>query len=128
VNRRTARTGSDPNFAQDRHRPVVTQGVFEPAQLGVDLAQRRKLGEHQWIVALAKAVQIEYEPTEIAVGKLSRLAQEARTTTHAPALTKARRRRRLLCGRFGLWHLRLGALRLGALCGVVGNRGGLFEG
>lgn len=75
---------------------MVAQAVFESAQLGVDLAQRRELGEHQRVVALAEAVQIEHEPTEIAIGKLARLAQKARATAHAPALAEARRRRRLL--------------------------------
>jgi hypothetical protein len=116
VNRGTARARCDPNFAQDRHRPVVAQAIFEPAQLGVDLAQRRKLGEYQWVVALAKAVQIEYESAEVAVGKLTRLAQEAGATTHSPALAKARRRWGLLGGRLGLWRLLLGALR-----GVIGR-------
>jgi len=102
VNRGTARACGDPDFAQHRHRPVVAQAVFEPAQLGVDLTQRGELGEDQRVVALAEAVQVEYESAEIAVGKLARLAQEAGATTHAPALTEAGRRRRLLGRRFGL--------------------------
>jgi hypothetical protein len=90
---------------------VVAQTVFEPTQLGVDLAQRRKLGEYQRVVTLAKAVQIEYKPTEIAVCKLTRLAQEAGAATHAPTLAKARHRRRLLGGRLGRWRRLLGVRR-----------------
>jgi hypothetical protein len=121
VNRGTARARRDPDFAQHRHRPVVAQAVFKPAQLGVDLAQRRELGEHQRVVALAKAVQIEYEPTEIAVGKLARLAQEACATTHAPALTEAGRRRGLLGRGLGLRRLLPGVLR-----NAIGGRGELL--
>jgi hypothetical protein len=91
VNRGTAWARRNPNFTQHRHRPVIVQAVFEPAQLGVDLTQRRKLGEHQRVVALAEAVQIEYEPTEITVGKLACLAQETGAATHAPALAETRR-------------------------------------
>jgi hypothetical protein len=116
VNRGTAWACRDPNFAQHRHRPVVTQAVFEPTQLGIDLAQRRKLGEHQRVVALAEAVQIEYEPPEIAIGELACLAQEACATTHASALAEARRRRRLLDRELGLWRL-----LPRALCSVVGS-------
>jgi hypothetical protein len=122
VNCGTARARRDPDFTQHRHRSVVTQAAFESAQLGVDLAQCRKLGEHQWIVALAKAVQIEYEPTEIAVGKLARLAQEAGATTHASALAEARRRRRLRGGRLGFGRLLPGVIR-----GVIGGCGGLLR-
>src|ERR1700722_747762 len=92
------------------------QAVFEAAQLRIELAQRRKLGEHQRVVALAEAVQIEYEPTEIAIGELARLAQEACATTHASALSEARRRWSLLDESLGLWRL-----PLGALCDVVGS-------
>jgi hypothetical protein len=102
MNRGAAWARRNPNFAQHCHWPVVAQTVFEPAQLSVDLAQRRKLGEHQWVVALAKAVQIEYESTEIAVGKLARLAQEAGTTAHAPTFAKARFWWSLFDGRLGL--------------------------
>jgi hypothetical protein len=117
VNCRTSWTRRDPNFTQHRHRPVVAQAVFEATQLGIELTQRRKLGEHQWVVALAKAVQIEHEPTEVAVGKLARLAQEAGATTHASTLAEARLRRRLLNRRLDLWRLLSGALYR-----VVGGR------
>jgi hypothetical protein len=115
VNRGAARAGGDPNFAQHCHRPTIVQAVFESAQFGVDLAQRRKLGENQRVVALAEAVQIEYEPTEIAVGELACLAQEAGAATHAPALAEAWLRR--------LFDRGLGLRRLlpGILCSTIGG-------
>lgn len=123
MNRGTAWACRDPNFTQHRHRPVIVQAVFESAQLGVDLTQRRKLGEHQRVVALTEAMQIEYESTEIAIGELARLAQEACATTHASALAEARCRRRLLERGLGLWRL-----LPGALWGVVGSCRGLLLG
>ena len=63
--------------------------VLERAQLGVDLAERVQLGEHERVVALAEAVQVEDEPAEVAVGELARLAQEARAAARAPARAEA---------------------------------------
>ena len=88
VDRRAARAGGDAGVAQDRHRLVLGEGAFERAQLGVDVAERRELGEHQRVVALAEAVQVEDQAAEVAVGELARLAQEARAAAHAPALAE----------------------------------------
>jgi hypothetical protein len=85
VDRRAARAGGDAGLAHDRHRLTLSQGCLEYAQLGVDVAERGELGDHQRVVALAKAVQVEDQPAEVAVGKLARLAQEARATAHTPA-------------------------------------------
>ena len=89
------------------------QHPFELAHLAVDLAQHRQLGEHQLVVALAKAMQVEHESAEIAIGELACLTQEARPPTHAPTLAKARRL--LLGGRLGLRRL-----LPSVLCPVVG--------
>ena len=64
---------------------------LERAQLGVDAGERAQLGEHQRVVALSEAVQVEDEPAEVAVGELARLAQEARAAAHATARAEARR-------------------------------------
>src|SRR5262249_12708907 len=83
-------TRGNSHFAQHRHRPTVHEHRFQFAQLGVDLAQRRELGKHQWVIALAKAMQVESDPAEVAVGQLARLAQKTRPTTHTSTLAKAR--------------------------------------
>src|SRR6185437_5962714 len=68
---------------------MAAQRGFQLAHLGVHLAQRGELGEHQRVVALPEAVQIEHEPAEVAISELARLAQEARPAAHAATLTKA---------------------------------------
>ena len=91
VDRRAARAGGDAGVAQDGHRLVLGEGAFERAQLDVDLAERRELGEHERVVALAEAVEVVDQTAEVAVGELARLAQEARAAAHAPALAEAGR-------------------------------------
>jgi hypothetical protein len=96
VDRGAARARGDAHFAQHGHGPAIVQRVFELAQLRVDLAQRRELGEHERIVALTEAMQVEHQSTEVAVGELAPLAQKTRSTTHASTLAKARRPRRIV--------------------------------
>ena len=88
MDRRAARAGGDAGVAQDGHRLVLGERAFERAQLGVDLAERRELGEHERVVALAEAVEVEDQAAEVAVGELARLAQEARAAAHAPTLAE----------------------------------------
>jgi predicted dinucleotide-utilizing enzyme len=86
VERRAAWAGGDAGLVQDRHRLVLSQGALERPQLGVDVAERAQLGDHERVVALSEAVQIEDQPAEVAIGELTRLAQEAR----APARSATR--------------------------------------
>jgi hypothetical protein len=74
MNRRAARTGGDAGVAQDRHRLALGERGFERAQLGVDVPERAELGDHQRVIALAEAVQVEDQPAEVAIGELASLA------------------------------------------------------
>jgi hypothetical protein len=74
VNRRAARAGGDAGVAQDRYRLALGERGFERAQLGVDVSERAELGDHQRVVTLAEAVQVEDQPAEVAVGELTSLA------------------------------------------------------
>jgi hypothetical protein len=85
VDRRAARTSRDAGLAQDRHRLALLERGLEHAQLAVDVAEGRELGDHQRVVALAEAMQVEDQPAQVAVGELARLAQKACTPAHAPA-------------------------------------------
>jgi len=89
VDRRAPRAGGDAGFTQDRERVALLQGALQRAQLGVELADRAQLGEHQRVVALAEPVKVEDQASEVAVGELARLAQEARAAAHAPARPEA---------------------------------------
>ena len=91
VDRGAARAGRDPGLAQDRDGLTLAEGRFQRAQLGVDLPKRVQLVEHQLIVALAEAMQVEDEPAEVAVGELPSLAQEARSATCASPRAEAGR-------------------------------------
>ena len=93
VDRRAARAGGDTGFAQDRDGLALGQRRLQRAQLGVDVPERVELGDHQSVVALAEAVQVEDEAAEVAIGELTCLAQEARAPAHASARSEARRRR-----------------------------------
>ena len=89
-----ARAGGDAGLAQDGDGLALAEGGFERAQLGVDVPERGELGQHERVVALAEAVQVEDEPAEVAVGELARLAQEARAAADAAARAEAGRLRR----------------------------------
>jgi pyruvate/2-oxoglutarate dehydrogenase complex dihydrolipoamide acyltransferase (E2) component len=89
VDRSAALAGANPCLAQHGHPLLFPKRRFQRAQLGVDLAQLAQLGEHQRIVSLPEAVQAEDEPSQIAIGKLARLAQETHAPAHATARTKA---------------------------------------
>ena len=80
-----ARTGGDAGLAQHGDRLALLQRAFERAQLAVDAIEHAQLGDHQWVVALAEAVQVEDQPAEVAVGELTGLAQEAHAPARAPA-------------------------------------------
>jgi hypothetical protein len=69
-----ARACRDTGFAQDRHGLMLIEGGLQRAQLRVDLAERAQLGDHQSVVALPEAVQVEDQPAKVAVGELARLA------------------------------------------------------
>jgi hypothetical protein len=90
VDRGAARAGGDAGLAQDGDGATLAECAFQRPQLGVDMPDRGQLGEHQRVVALAEAMQVEHEPTEVSVGELTRLAQEPRTATCATARSKAR--------------------------------------
>jgi hypothetical protein len=90
VDRGAARARRDPGLPQDRHRVARAEGGFERAQLRVDLPDGAELGEHQGIVALAEAVEVEDEAAEVPVCQLARLAQEARAPSQPAAGTEAR--------------------------------------
>ena len=83
VDRGAAGAGGDAGLAQDRHRLALCQGGLERAQLGVDVAERAQLGEHQRVVALAEAVQVEDQP-----------AEDRGRRARAPCAGSARRRTR----------------------------------
>jgi hypothetical protein len=89
VDRGTPWASVDPRLAQNGHRLALLQGGFQRAQLRVDLAQRAQLGEHELVVALSEAMQAEDEPSEVAVGELARLAQEAGASSQATACREA---------------------------------------
>ncbi len=87
---------------------ALAQGAFDRAQLAVDVAERRQLGEHERVVALPEAVQVEDESAEIAIRELACLAQEAQAAARPTARLEAgrlrrgdglRRSNRLGCGR-----------------------------
>jgi hypothetical protein len=116
VDRRAARAGGDAGLPQHGHRLALLQKGFQRAQLGVDLSERAELGEHELVVSLAEAVQVEDEPAEITISELARLAEEA----SAPPQPSARRE---------AWPRRVGSVgpvaRAGRFrrCGL-GSRGG----
>jgi hypothetical protein len=87
---RAAWAGGDAGVSQYRHRLMLGEGSFECTQLSVDVSKGAELGDNQRIIALAEAVQIENESTEIAVGKLASLAQKASAAAHTSALTESR--------------------------------------
>jgi hypothetical protein len=89
VDRRAARAGSESSLAQDRHRLALAQGRFERTQLGVYVAQRAELAQHELVVSLVEAMQVEHEPAEVAVGELAYLAQEADAAAQAAARREA---------------------------------------
>jgi hypothetical protein len=68
---------------------MLLQGGFERAQLGIDATERGELGDHQRIVTLAEAVQVENQSAEVAIGKLASLAQEAHAAANTPARAEA---------------------------------------
>ena len=123
VDRRAPRTSCDAGLPQDGHRPTLPQHAFQRAQLGVDVPERRQLGENQRVVALPEAVQVEHQPAKVAIAELARPAQEARTAPGAAARAEAARlvyrcssRGRLLC--------RLCLLR--RLCWSIGGSGARY--
>jgi hypothetical protein len=69
-------------------RLAFLQRVLECAKLGVELAERVQLGQHERVIALTEAMEVEDEPTEIAVGQLTRLAQKAGAPPRAAAGTE----------------------------------------
>jgi hypothetical protein len=79
-----AGTGGYAGLAQHRHRLALLQGALDAAQLRIDVAEGGQLREHEGIVSLAEAVQVEDEATEVSIGELSGLAQEAGSATGAP--------------------------------------------
>jgi hypothetical protein len=85
VDRSAARTCGDAGLAQDRHRPPVGEHVFQSPDLPVDLPERGELCEHERVVALSEAVQVEDEAAEVSVGELSRLAQKREATPGSSA-------------------------------------------
>ena len=91
VDRGAAGARGDAGLAQDGDWPALLQGAFERAQLGVDVAERGQLGEHEGVVALPEAVQVEDQAAEVAVGELARLAQEAGAAARATARSEAGR-------------------------------------
>jgi hypothetical protein len=66
--------GRDAGVAQHRHRLIFGESSFERAQLRVDVSKCAELGVYQRVISLAKAVQVEDEPAEVAVSQLARLA------------------------------------------------------
>src|SRR5207302_834437 len=84
-----ARARRHASLAQHGDGPVLAERRFEASQLAVDAFDRRELGEHEWVVALAEAVEVEDEAAEVAVGQLASLAQEARAAANAPAREEA---------------------------------------
>lgn len=112
VNRRAARASGNAGVTQHGYRPMLAECSFERPQLGVDLPERSELAHYESIVALAEAVEVEDQTTEIAVGELAGLAQEARAATHPPTLAEARGS----CGH--------GGVRLRVRLRSVGRRGG----
>jgi hypothetical protein len=89
VERRAARARGDAGLVQDGHRLVLSQGALKRTQLSVDVAERAQLGDHERVVALSEAVQIEDQPAEVAIGELTRLAQEARTSPRTATRAEA---------------------------------------
>jgi hypothetical protein len=79
-----AGAGGDARFAQNGDGHAFFQGVLQRAQLGVDVAEGVQLGQHQRVVALPEAMQVEDQPAEVPVGQLARLVQEARASARTP--------------------------------------------
>ena len=67
-----------------------SSAALERPQLAVDVAERVELRQHERVVALAEAVQVEDEAAEVAVGQLAGPAQEAGTPPRPPARAEAR--------------------------------------
>lgn len=74
VNGGAAGAGGDSGFAQDRDGVALLQGPLKGAQLAVELLEDVQLGDHQGVVALAEAMQVEHQSAEVAVGELARLS------------------------------------------------------
>ena len=79
----------DAGLTQHGHGLLLAECGLQRAQLRIDLAERAQLGDHQGVVALSEAVQVEDKPAEVAIGELARLAQKARAAAHAPARPEA---------------------------------------
>ena len=92
MNRGAAWTGRYAGLAQDRDRLALLQSGLDRAQLPVDVAESRQLGEHERIVALAELMEVEDQASEVSIGELAGLAQEA----NAPTSTTTRAEPRLL--------------------------------
>jgi hypothetical protein len=89
VDRGAAGAGGYARFVQHRQRLMLLQSALELTQLRIDLGEGAQLGEHERVVALAEAVQIEDKAPEVAVGELAGLAEEANTSAHAPARSES---------------------------------------
>ena len=63
--------------------------VSSARSLGVDVSERRQLRQHQRVVALAEAMQVEDEASEVAIGELACLAQEADPAANPPPRDEA---------------------------------------
>jgi hypothetical protein len=113
VDRGAARTRGDARLAQDGDGLARGERGFDRTQLGIDLREGGELREHERVVALPEAVEVEDETPEVAVGELPRLAQEACATAHAAARAEA-------CGGLG-WGRDAGARGLLRVLG--GGRG-----
>jgi hypothetical protein len=91
VDGRAAGACGDPRHAQDRYGLALSERGLERAKLAVDLTERAQLREHERVVSLAEAMQVEDQATEVAIGELAGLAQKARTAAQAAARPEARR-------------------------------------
>ncbi len=89
MDRRAAGARGDAGLAQHGDGPTFSQRVFKCTQLGIDVSERRQLGEDQSVVALSEPVQVEDQAAEVAVAELACLAQEARAAPYAAAGAEA---------------------------------------
>ena len=96
---------------------------LESPQLAVDVAERVELVEHERVVALPEAVQVEDQSSEVAVGELAGLAQEAHARRARPREPKpvgaARRVGDGSASGCGLLRLRPPARGVGSSAGVA---------
>jgi hypothetical protein len=89
VDRGAARARGYPGLAEDRYRSPFREGGLDRAQLAVDQPQRVELRDHERVVALAEAVKVVDEATEVAVGELAGAAQEARAAARSAPRAEA---------------------------------------